>query len=101
MDSIVFIVSHLIKRRRTMTEDRVSCGICKEEFRPIRSHIKLVCNGCYDKNNVAEFLSKKILIPFIAKIIEKETNEEYCSSEIIAELIHDKLKEKWEEKKDV
>lgn len=49
------------------------------------------------KEQIAAFLSKKILIPFIAKIIEKETNEEYCSSEIIAELIHNKLKEKWEE----
>ncbi len=48
------------------------------------------------KHHIEEFLSKKILIPLIAKIIEKETIEEYCSSEIIAELICDKLKEKWE-----
>lgn len=54
-----------------------------------------------DKKLIEEFLSKKILIPSIAKIIEKETNEEYCSSELIAELIHDKLKEKWEERKKI
>lgn len=53
--------------------------------------------GATRKELIESVLSKKILIPFIAKIIEKETNEEYCSSEIIAELIRDKLKEKWED----
>ena len=35
---------------------------------------------------------KEVLIPLIAKIISKETTEEYCSSERIAELIYDTLK---------
>ncbi len=33
--------------------------------------------------------SKEKMIPLIAKIIENETSEEYCSSEIIAEEIYD------------
>ena len=81
-------------------EHRVECNICMKDFRPIKSQIRLICSECYvgrtdasGKKLIGEFLSKKTIIPLIAKIIEKETTEEYCSSEIIAELIYDKLKE--------
>ena len=91
-----------------MTQDRVRCDICKEEFRATPSHINLICKGCFKKERqpdatgkelIEAFLSKEQSIPLIAKIIEKETIEEYCSSEIIAELIYNKLKEKWERRK--
>lgn len=82
-------------------EHKVQCNICKEVFRPVESHIKLICKKCFEdatgKELIAEFLEEKTLIPLIAKIIEKETIEDYCTSEIIADLIYHALKKKWGE----
>jgi len=69
-----------------MTEDRVSCGICKEEFRPVPSQIKLICNGCYDKSNVEEILKD-------LKRAYKKPSLGLCWSEV------KKAIEKWEGKK--
>ena len=95
-EKILFLCNkcgHKIKQE-TEPEKEESGFVLRSGLISVDHHLEILERR--KKELIEAFLSKKILIPFIAKIIEKETNEEYCSSEIIAELIHDKLKEKWE-----
>ena len=47
-----------------MSEHKVRCDICKEDFRATTSHINLICKECQDKE-------KKELIDEILKIFDR------------------------------
>ena len=59
-----------------MTQDKVRCDVCKEEFRATPFHINLICKGCFNKrppDATGKELIEKILKE-LGKVLINEIN---------------------------
>jgi len=68
-----------------MSEHKVRCDICKEDFRATTSHINLICKECQDKEK------QELIEKFIADLKNKQYFWKVYRNQLI---------EKWEGKKE-
>lgn len=68
-----------------MSEHRVKCDICKEDFIPNPSQVRLICYGCSregKRNQIQEFLEK------LHPIEKKRLNDNISKQDICVELLN-------------